>query len=186
MGKGANAALLSNSGQAQQRSGQLYGSSQSIGGPLTQQLQQEATNPQGYTPQQLAYMNTASQQSLGGGEAATAGQANLETARTKNAGGFQGAVGDANRATQKQASQNALGIQSQQANLQQAQRQQALQSLQQLYSTNLGASSSYLSGSDAALGDENAASGANGLLGKSLLAGIGAAGQAGAAYLLHK
>jgi hypothetical protein len=157
MGKGANAALLQNSGNAQNRSSQLYGDSQAIGGPLTQQLQQESTNPQGYTPQQLAYMNTASQQSLGGGTAATTGTANLEAARSKNVGGFQGAVGSANRGTQRQASQNALGIQTQQANLQEAQKQQALQSLQSLYGTDVSGSSNYLNSSNTALNAENQA-----------------------------
>lgn len=157
MGKGAKSQQLANSGTAQQRSGQLYGNSQNIGGPLTGELQQEAANPQGYTPQQLAYMNTASQQSLGGGAAATTGTANLEAARTRNAGGFQGAIGSANRGTQRQESQNALGIQAQQANLQQAQRQQALSSLQQLYGTDLNSSNSYLNTSNQALSGENAA-----------------------------
>lgn len=155
MGKGANKALLQNSGQAQQRSGQLYGNSQSDFNFLDPQLKQEASNPQGYTPQQLAYMNTASQQSLGGGASATTGQANLEAARSRNAGGFQGAVGSANRGTQRQLSQNALGIQQSQADLQQAQKQQALQSLQSLYGTNVGGSSNYLNSSNSALTSEN-------------------------------
>jgi hypothetical protein len=157
VGKGANSALLQNSGNAQNRSSQLYGDSQNIGGPLTAQLQQEATNPQGYTPQQLAYMNTSSQQSLGGGTAATTGTANLEAARSKNVGGFQGAVGSANRGTQRQASQNALGIQTQQANLQEAQKQQALSSLQGLYGTDVSGSNAYLNTSNTALNNENTA-----------------------------
>ena len=157
MGKGAKGALLSNSGTAQGRSGQLYNQSEDLYSGLAPQLQSEATNPQGYTPQQLAYMNTASQQSLGGGTAATTGQANLEAARSKNVGGFQGAVGTANRANQRTLSENALGIQTQQANLQQAQKQQALQSLQQLYGTNLSGSSNYLNSSNQALTSENSA-----------------------------
>ncbi len=181
MGKGANAALLKNSGNAQQRSGELYGNAQSGYNFLDPQLRSEATNPQGYTPEQLAYMNTASQQSLGGGAAATTGEANLTAARTRNAGGFQGAVASANRATQRQASQNSLEIQKSQADLQQAQRQQALQALQSLYGTNIGASADYLNSSNSALNAENQASGANGLLGKSLLGAIDAAGKIGAA-----
>jgi hypothetical protein len=157
MGKGAKGALLSNSGNAQQRSATTYGDSQGDYNFLDPTLQKEATNPQGYTPQQLAYMNTASQQSLGGGTAATTGTANLEAARSKNVGGFQGAVGSANRGTQRQASQNALGIQEQQANLQQAQKQQALSSLQSLYGTNLTGSEGYLNSSNTALNAENQA-----------------------------
>lgn len=178
MGKGANQQLLSNSGTSQSRSGQLYGSAQSIGGPLTSQLEQQATNPQGYTPQQMAYMNTASQQSLGGGTAATTGGANLTAARTRNAGGFQGAVGTANQATQRQASQNALQVQQQQANLQQQQKQQALSALQQLYGTNLTGSESYLTGSTNALSAENAGSRGTNIVGEDLLGGVGKAGAA--------
>ncbi len=155
MGKGANAQQFKNSGDAQQRSKDLYGNASSESGFLDPTLRAEATNPQGYTPQQLAYMNTASQQSLGGGVAATTGQANLETARTRNAGGFQGAVGTANRSAQRQQSQNALGIQKSQADLQQAQRQQALQSLQSLYGMNLSGSEANLGLSNEALKNEN-------------------------------
>src|SRR5580700_9597163 len=115
MGKGANAGLLKNAGNASSQAS-------TISGQLTPELLQQAENPQGYTPQQMAYMNTASQQSLGGGTAATTGQANLTAARTRNVGGFQGAVASANQATQRQASQNAVGIQAQQANAQLQQR----------------------------------------------------------------
>lgn len=142
---------------AQQRSGQLYNNATSGYDFLNPQLTQEAANPQGYTPQQLSYMNTASQQSLGGGAAATTGTANLEAARTRNAGGFQGAVGTANRGAQKQLSQNALGIEEKQANLQEAQRQSALSALQSLYGTNLSGSENYLGASNTALNAENQA-----------------------------
>jgi hypothetical protein len=138
MGKGTKSALISNAGQAS-------GQAKTIAGQLTPQLQAEAAKPQGYTPQQLAYMNTASQQSLGGGTAATTGQANLTAARTRNAGGFQGAVGTANRATQRQASQNALQVQENQANLQEQEKQSALKALQELYGTNLTGSNQALS-----------------------------------------
>lgn len=137
MGKGVKSALINNGGNASKQAS-------TISGQLTPQLQAEAANPQGYTPQQQAYMNTASQQSLGGGEAATTGGANLTAARTRNAGGFQGAVGTANQATQRQASQNAVQNATAQANLQQQQRQSALSALQSLYGTNLSGSNSAL------------------------------------------
>lgn len=178
MGKGAKGAQLENSGNAQDRSKQLYGNSQGDYNFLDPTLKKQATDPQGYTPQQLAYMNTASQQSLGGGTAATTGEANLAAARTRNAGGFQGAVGTANRATQRQASENALDIQAKQANLQQAQKQQALQSLQQLYGTNLAGSGEYLKTSNEALDAENKAPN---FWQDYLMAGMKAAGTAAAA-----
>jgi hypothetical protein len=158
MGKGANKQLLSNSGVGQSNSSQLNAAGGNISSYLTPQLESEANNPQGYTPQQMAYMNTASQQSLGGGAAATTGTADLTAARTRNAGGFQGAVGDANRADQKQLSQNALGIQTQQAQLQQQQRQQALSSLQSLYGVDESTALGYLNSSTSALNGENVGS----------------------------
>lgn len=181
MGKGANKQLLSNSGTAQSNSGALSGSGSSLSGFLTPQLEAEATNPQGYTPQQLAYMNTASQQSLGGSTAGITGQANLTAARTRNAGGFQGAIGSGSRAAQQQLSQNAVGIQSQQANLQQQQRQQALQSLQSLYGVDEATALGYLESSNAALGEENSATGKNAPFMNYLYGTQQSAGSAGAA-----
>jgi hypothetical protein len=157
VGKGANKELLSNSGVAQSNSNALYGQGGGINSFLTPTLESEAANPQGYTPQQLAYMNTASQQSLGGGAAATTGEANLAAARTRNAGGFQGAVGEANRGAQRQLSQNALGIQNEQANLQQQQKQEALKSLQSLYGIDESTALGYLNSSNSALGTETEA-----------------------------
>lgn len=150
MGKGANDTMLQNAGFGQGNAYGLAGQANNIGSSLVPQLRQEASNPQGYTPQQLAYMNTASQQSLGGGTAATTGDANLTAARTRNAGGFQGAVGSANRGAQRQASQNALGIQQSQANLQQAQKQQALSALQSLYGVDENTALGYLNASTGA------------------------------------
>jgi hypothetical protein len=158
MGKGANQQLLNNSGVAQGNNKNLTSAGSSISGQLVPQLEAEASNPQGYTPQQLAYMNTASQQSLGGGASATTGTANLTAARTRNAGGFSDAVGDADRSAEKQISQNALGIQTQQANLQQAQRQQALSALQQLYGVDEQTALGYLNSSNQSLNYENAGS----------------------------
>jgi hypothetical protein len=185
MGKGANKQLLSNSGVAQSKSNDLSGAASSIATPLTADLQGEATNPQGYTPQQLAYINTASQQSLGGSTGAVTGTADLDAARTRNAGGFQGAIGSGSRSAERQLSQNAVGIQGDQAKLQQAQRQQALSSLQSLYGVDEATALSYLNSSNSSLGAEDANSGANSMLGKLLTSSIGAAGQAGAAYAGH-
>ena len=145
--------LLQNATTGEAAQQQLYGQGQGISSFLTPQLESEAANPQGYTPQQMAYMNTASQQSLGGSTAGVTGQANLQAARTRNAGGFSGAIGSGSRAAQQQLSQNALGIQSQQANLQQQQKQQALQSLQGLYGTDIGSSLGYMNSSNQAIGE---------------------------------
>lgn len=155
MGKGAQKGLIQNAGAGRVNSDALMTRGTQDYSFLYPQLKQEALNPQGYTRQQLAYMNTASQQSAGGGAAATTGQANLEAARTRNAGGFQAAVGTANRGAQRDMSEKALQIQGMQANLQQAQRQQALSQLQSLYGTNLGSSLGFLNSSNQAYNYEN-------------------------------
>lgn len=156
MGKGANKQLLTNAGAGQKRSQKLQGESNDLYGQLDPMLLGEATNPTGYSPTDLAAINTASQQSLGGSTAGITGQANLTAARTRNAGGFQGAVGTAGRNAQKQLSQNALGVQEQNANLKEAQKQQALSALQGLYGTNLQGAMGYLNSSNESLKDENA------------------------------
>lgn len=155
MGKGANKTLLQNSGTATQRSGQLAKKSEDIYGTLDPTLTAEATNPQGYAPKDLAAMNTASQQSLGGSTSGITGQANLTAARTRNAGGFQGAIGSGSRSNARQASQNAVQIEQQNAQLKEAQKQTALSQLQQLYGVNSQEALQYLNSSNSALGEEN-------------------------------
>lgn len=155
MGKGANKQLLSNAGQGQQQQQKLSGSASDISSSLTPQLESDVTNPKGYTPQQLAYMNTASQQSEGGSVGGTTGQANLTAARTRNAGGYQGAIASSARSAQKSLSQNALSIQQQQANLQQQQRQAAIDALSKLYGIDEQTALGYLNQSDTALNQEN-------------------------------
>jgi hypothetical protein len=169
--------LLNNAGAAQGESANLENQSGGLSSFLTPQLESEAINPEGYTPQQLAYMNTASQQSLGGSTAGITGQANLQAARTRNAGGFQGAIGSGSRTAQKQLSQNALATQTQQAQLQQQQRQQALQQLQSLYGQDLSSSLGFLNSSDQAINDRMGKGGGSN-------AAIGAAGTIGSAALM--
>lgn len=155
MGKGANQKLLQNAGAGRTNSDALQGKGSGLSDFLTPKLESEYSNPEGYTPQQQAYMRTASEQSVGGGVSATTGQANLETARTRNAGGFQGAVGTANRGAQRQLSENALKVETDNAQLQQQQKQQALQSLMSLYGIDEQTALGYLNSSNSALGAEN-------------------------------
>lgn len=155
MGKGANKQLLSNSGKGQYHSDQLSGKADAITDFATPVLEGDVNNPKGYSPQQLAYMSTASQQSLGGSTAGITGEANLEAARTRNAGGFQGVAGSAARASQRQLSQNALGIQKSQADVQLQQRDQAIKSLMSLYGIDENTALGYLGASTTALHDEN-------------------------------
>lgn len=182
MGKGANKQLLNNSGAAQGASTQLRNNANSTYNFLQPTLENDVKNPQGYTPAQLAYMNTASQQSLGGSVGGVTGQANLETARTRNAGGNQGAIASSARSAQRQLSTNALSIQQSQADLQQKQRAQALQALQQIYGVDEATALGYLNSSNSSLSDENNATGKNSLLGTLAGDTINAAGEFGAAY----
>jgi hypothetical protein len=169
--------LLQNAGIAQGNANQLYGQGQGVGSFITPQLESEAVNPEGYTPQQLAYMNTAGQQSVGGSTSGITGTANLEAARTRNAGGFQGAIGSGSRAASKNLSQLALQTQMGQAQLQQQQKQQALQALQSLYGTDISDSLGYLNSSDTAINERMGKGSGTGS------AAIGAAGTIGAAAL---
>jgi hypothetical protein len=161
MGKGANKNLMSTGGVAGARGGQQYGKGNQLYGWLEPAEQQQYLNPQGYSPQQMGAMNTASQESTGGSVGGATGQANLEAARTRNAGGFQGAVSSSARSAGRNLATNALDVQMAQANLQQQQKAQALQSLQGLYGMDMNQALSYLNASTSAYSAENAGSNNN-------------------------
>lgn len=181
MGKGANKQLLTNSGVAQARSGTVFNQGQDVNSYLTPKLKAEADNPEGYSPQQMAYMNTAAQQSEGGAVGGITGQANLEAARTRNAGGFEGAVGEGSRTAQRDLSQKAVGIQKDQADLQQQQKQTAMSQLMHLYGVDESTAMGYLNTSNSALEGENKASGLNSLTSQYILGAQKAAASAAAA-----
>lgn len=117
-----------------------YGAAaKNIGGPLTAQLQQEAANPIGYTPEQTNAQLVAGEQGAGGANASIAGQAGLAAGRTKNSAALSGVLDAAARAKTQQLSQNALGVQNRSADLGIQRQQQAQQQLQGLYGTNVNA-----------------------------------------------
>lgn len=116
--------------------GTSAGNSQGLYGQLQPAFTAEATNPQGFAPKDLAAMNTASQQSIGGSTAGAVGEGDLTAARTRNAGGFQAANSEAVRSGQRQLSENALGVQGENAKLKESQRQAGLSGLSDLYSGN--------------------------------------------------
>ena len=113
---------------AQNQGASAYGTMQPI-------FSQMATNPQGLTEQQKANMLTSSQQSLGGGQSAAAGAGALMAARSGNAGAAVGAISDSARQAGVTGSQNALGIQNQDAMLARQQQEQGLNGLQGIYNT---------------------------------------------------
>lgn len=123
-------------------SNQVFTGSQQNSNDLYKQLfpmlQAEATNPTGYNPKDLVAMNTASQQSVGGGTASAVGDLGLAAARTRNAGGFAPAEDEAVRSGQRQLSENALGIQGANADLKEKQKQLGISGLSGLYGQNTG------------------------------------------------
>ena len=125
---------------------------------LSPTLRQMATHPAGYSPADLADMNTAAMQSYGGSQAGTVGEANLQAARANNAGAYQAGLDDAARASAAGLSSAALGVQDQNANVKLAQQQEGLSGLQSLYGTDVSAGENALGLSDQALGLANAAS----------------------------
>jgi hypothetical protein len=155
MGKGANKKLMNNAGNAQIRSQKLSDQSDNLYGQVDPLLVKEATNPQGYAPQDLANMRTASEQSLGGSTSAVTGTANLTAARTRNAGGFQGAISSGSRQAMRDLSQNAVEIEAQNARLKEQQKQTAVSQLMQLYGIDLQTALGYLNSSNEALHMEN-------------------------------
>ena len=124
---------------------------------LTPTLNRMATNPQGFSPQTMANMNTAALQTAGGGNAATVGGAMQTAARTNNAGAFDPAIAQAGHDASTQLSDAALGIQNRNAMLQEQQRSEGLSGLENLYGENTGASQNALGLSNNALSVKNAA-----------------------------
>jgi hypothetical protein len=96
---------------------------------------QMATHPTGYTPQEIANQQTASNQTLGGANSAAVGEGALASARTNNAGGYQAAIDDAARNAGATQSQNNLGILNRSADLQRQQQEEGLQGLSNEYGT---------------------------------------------------
>lgn len=106
---------------------------------LFPQFSAEATNPQGFGAGDLAKMNTAAQQSVGGATAGAVGEGSLRAARTRNSGGSDMALDQAVRSGQQTLSQDALGVQGENAALKEEQRQAGLSGLSSLYGTNTSA-----------------------------------------------
>src|SRR5207344_931992 len=125
---------------AQNQAKQTYKTSQNLTGASTANagdlysslvpaFKQEATNPQGFGAPAIADMTTASNQSLGGSNAAAVGQAAELGAANRNLGSFAPAVAEASRAAGRQQSTNALGIKAADVGLKEQQKQQGLSGL---------------------------------------------------------
>ena len=146
-----------NATSAQNLSNGYNSAASSTGSTLTPLLTQLATHPQGYSPSDLASMNTAAMQSAGGSTAGITGQANQTAARTNNAGGYGAALDQAARQNAAQLSDAALSIQNQNAGVKLQQQQEGISGLESTYGTQVGAGENALGLSDQALGVENQA-----------------------------
>lgn len=111
---------------------------------------QEATHPMGLTPQQIADQRTASDQTLGGSDAAAAGEGARLAATTNNAGGYQAAIAEAARRAGQTQSQNNLGIDNESDMLARQQQQEGLAGLNGIYNTQSQDALSYLNTANAA------------------------------------
>jgi len=138
----SNAAATNAVGQNQQ----LFGGSQALYGQLAPQLTAQAANPQGFGPEGLARLDTAAQQSAGGGQAAATGAAALEDSRTRNAGGSGMALAKAARQSGKNLTDATLQTRIANEGLKEEQRSGAQKGLEGLYGTNVGGGNQALSG----------------------------------------
>lgn len=157
MGRDTSNAAMANSNSAQGLSKSYASQANNNSSILTPTLNRMATNPQGFNPQTMANMNTAAMQSIGGAAAGTVGQGNLQAARTNNAGAFQPAAAQAAHDATAQLSDAALGVQNRNAMLQEQQRSQGVQGLENMYGTNTNAAENSLGLSNSALQTKNQA-----------------------------
>lgn len=117
-------------------------------------LTSELLHPQGFSQADTTSMLSAGQAGAGGATAGVTGLANLQTARTRNAGGFGTALDAAARARTQAAAGSSEGIAADNAKLKQTQQQDAASGLQGLYGTDSGNALKALGLQDQAIGTE--------------------------------
>lgn len=110
-----------------------------VGGTLIPGLTQQFQNPQGLGQAGLSAEFGAAEQAGGGATGAVQGEAGLNAMRTRNTGALSSVLDQAARRGGQNLSQSALGIQAQNEQLKQKQREEAAQGLQGLYGTDVGA-----------------------------------------------
>jgi hypothetical protein len=137
--RSVQSAAKSDANQAGTTAGGFGSAALGIAGPLTGELQREAANPIGYTPEQTNSMLVAGEQGAGGANASIAGTAGLAAGRTRNSAALSGVLDAAARAKTQQLSQNALNVQNKSADVGLQRQAQAQQQLQGLYGTNVNA-----------------------------------------------
>lgn len=118
---------------------EVYGTSTGRANSLYDQLNpiysNEAYNPQGFKPVDLAGMETMVNQNAGGAAAGAVGQGNLEAARTGNEGGFNTSLDDSVRKSLSNSKEGLLKVKGANADLKERQRQAGIEGLNSLYDT---------------------------------------------------
>lgn len=128
-----NTQALQNNATANALSSASNTNANNVYSTLAPTLTHEATNPSGFSPTDLNAMHTAATDSLGGSTAGITGQANLQAARTRNAGAFQPALSEAGRDASRKDAEAAVNIQAQNAQQKEKNRQAGITGLQSLY-----------------------------------------------------
>ena len=118
---------------------QLYGEGQGIQSFLLPQLEREAQNPTGFSSAQLGSQLSALESGAGGSNSGIVGQGALNTARTRNTAGMSNVLDQAARDKAQAFSQGSLGIQNQNANLEQEKQQSALSQLGGMFGSDTNA-----------------------------------------------
>ena len=121
--------------QANNTSATLGGEAQGIGANLTPFLTQEMLHPEGLGQTGITAETSADLGGAGGAMSAFNGEASQRAGASRNAGGFQAALDDASRQRMKAAAGASEGIQAQNENLKQTQRQEGVHGLQGMYGT---------------------------------------------------
>lgn len=129
-----------------------------IGGAVIPGLEREASNPQGFAPTDVNNMLVAGGEAAGGANAGITGEANLEAARTRNAGGFASSLDEAARIKGRQLATNALDVSGRQAMEKEKQRQFAQTQLSDLMKSDRANQLRAMGLSDEAIAQELAAS----------------------------
>lgn len=143
MARGSDQAT-SAAGTALSNSGTFGGNAGSLYSALAPELTTEAAHPAGFSPTDLAAMDTDAQQSAGGAESGAVGEGLLHAARTRNAGGADAAIGAGVREAGQQLSKGALGVRMANAKLKSQQQQEGLTGLRDLTGLETGAQNTSL------------------------------------------
>lgn len=129
---------------AQKNSDQFTSNASGIYGTLAPQLTSQATAPQGFAPEDLAAINTGSQQSAGGGVSAAVGQGGLLAARLRNGGAPMAAIAQAAREGGMRATDSARDVQEDNARLRTSNQQFGMSGLENLYGQQVGGANASL------------------------------------------